>query len=161
VRNHFDDLPICANDGLDRRHVQALEPWPTQSARPFNPEYLAGHLARTYDHDVATCFGPAKERMEDEIRATVRRDIGGDVQQITSMGVHYEDIGYKHLLLPIWLLTVVYGGNPFQVFINGVTGEVQGQRPYSTIKIVLAVTAAVIVAIIAYLVLAAGGEVPS
>lgn len=159
VRNSFDDLPICANDGLDRRHVEALEPWPTGDARPFNPEYLAGHLSRTYDHDVVTCFGPAKQRMEDEIRATVRRAIGGDVQQITSMGVHYEGVGYKHLLLPIWLLTVIYGGTPFQVFINGVTGEVQGQRPYSAVKIALAVIAALIVAAIAYLVFGTGGEV--
>jgi DNA-directed RNA polymerase subunit RPC12/RpoP len=159
VRNSFDDLPVCANTGLDRRHVDALEPWPTADARPFNPEYLAGHLSRTYDHDVVACFGPAKERMEEEIRGTVRRDIGGDVQQITSMGVHYEGVGYKHLLLPIWLLTVIYGGNPFQVFINGVTGEVQGQRPYSAVKIALAVAAAVIVAVVLWFVFGSSGEV--
>ena len=161
VRNHFDDLPVCANTGLERRHVQALEPWPTGDARPFNPEYLAGHLSRTYDHDVATCFGPAKERMEDEIRGTVRRDIGGDVQQITSMGVHYEGVAYKHLLLPVWLLTVVYGGDPFQVFINGVTGEVQGQRPYSKVKIALAVIAAVVLALVLWFVFGSSGEVQS
>ena len=55
---------------------------------------------------------------------------------------------YKHLLLPIWLLTVVYDGRPFQVFINGMTGEVQGQRPWSKVKIAAAVVAAVIVAVI-------------
>jgi DNA-directed RNA polymerase subunit RPC12/RpoP len=162
VRNRFDDLPMCANEGLDRRHVDALEPWPTTEARPFNPEYLAGHLSRTYDHDVKTCFGPAKERMEDEIRHTVHMDIGGDVQQITSMGVHYEGLAYKHLLLPVWLLTVVHGGEPFQVFINGVTGEVHGQRPYSALKIALAVIAVVVLAVVAYLVFGwSGGEVPA
>ena len=31
---------------------QELEPWPTADARPFSAEYLAGHLCRTYDHDV-------------------------------------------------------------------------------------------------------------
>lgn len=158
VRDHFDDLPVCANEGLDRRHVQALEPWPTADARPFNPEYLAGHLSRTYDHDVRTCFGPAEERMEEQIRESVRRAIGGDVQQITSMGVHYEGLRYKHLLLPVWLLTVIYAGAPFQVLINGVTGEVQGQRPYSTVKIAVAVAAAIVLAVIAYLVFGSGGE---
>lgn len=56
-------------------------------------------------------------------------------------------------------VTVVYGGSPFQVFINGITGEVQGQRPYSTVKIVLAVTAAVIVAIVLWVVFGSSGEV--
>ncbi len=161
VRNNFDDLPVLANEGLERRHVQALEPWPTNDARPFNAEFIAGHLCRTYDHDVADCFGIAKQRMEDEIRDDVRRDIGGDVQRISSMGVHYEDIRYKHLLLPVWLLTVLYEQRPFQVFINGVTGEVQGQRPYSKIKIAAAVLVALIVAITLYLVFGTQGSSPT
>ena len=53
------------------------------------------------------------------------------------------------LLLPIWLLTVIYEGKPFQVFINGVTGEVQGQRPWSKVKIAAAVVAGLVVAMIA------------
>ncbi len=157
VRNGFDDVPVLANEGLDRRHVQALEPWPTGRAKPFSAEYVAGHLCRTYDHDLGTCFGEAEERMEAEIRRDVQRDIGGDVQRISSMGVHYDDLTYKHLLLPIWLLTVIYEQRPFQVLINGVTGEVQGQRPYSRVKIALAVLVAVVVAIAVYVLVQANG----
>ena len=43
---------------------------------------------------------------------------------------------------------MIYSGRPFQVFINGVTGEVQGQRPWSKVKIALAVLAAIIVLIV-------------
>ena len=146
VHDTFDDLPVLANEGFDPRHIQGLEPWPTQGAKPFTPEYVAGHLCRTYDHDVEECFATAKARIEDAVRETVERDIGGDLQRISSMTVHYGSLGYKHLLLPIWLLTVMYQQKPFQVFINGVTGEVHGQRPWSTIKIALAVIAALIVA---------------
>ncbi len=158
VHNAFDDLPVPANDGLDRSQVQALEPWPTGDARPFSAEYLAGHLSRTYDHDVVECFATAKDRMESAIRETVQMDIGGDVQQISSMGVHYEGLTFKHLLLPVWLLTVVYGGNPFQVFINGMTGEVQGQRPYSKVKIALAVIAVTLLALAAWFLFGSSGE---
>jgi hypothetical protein len=54
---------------------------------------------------------------------------------------------FKYLLLPVWLLTVVYEGKPFQVCINGVTGEVQGRRPISRIKVALAVLVALIVVV--------------
>ena len=47
--------------------------------------------------------------------------------------------------LPIFLLVVMFQAKPYQVFVNGVTGEVHGQRPYSWIKITLAVIAALIV----------------
>ncbi len=109
---------------------------------------MAGHLCRTYDNDVSECFGEASGRMESEIDATVRRDIGGDVQRIQAKSTDFRSLTYKHLLLPIWLLTVIYQQQPFQVFINGVTGEVQGQRPWSKVKIAAAVAAALVVVII-------------
>ena len=145
VRDNFDDLPVLANEGFERRRIDALEPWPTGDAKPFSNEYLAGHLCRTYDHDVEECFGPAKKRMDSEIEQTIRRDIGGDKQRISSRSTHFDHLSYKHLLLPIWLLTVIYQQKPFQVFINGMTGEVQGQRPWSKVKIAFAVVAALIV----------------
>ena len=74
------------------------------------------------------------------------------------MTVHYGSLGYKHLLLPIWLLTVMYQQQPFQVFINGVTGEVQGQRPYSKVKIALAVIAVTILALAAWYLFGSSGE---
>ena len=146
VRDSFDDIPVLANTGFEEKHVRALEPWPTQSAKAFSAEYIAGHLCRTYDNDVEQCFGPAKARIEDQVRDTVRRDIGGDQQRISAMSVRYDSLTFKHLLLPIWLLTVIYQQQPFQVFINGVTGEVHGQRPYSAIKIAFAVVLALLVA---------------
>jgi predicted RNA-binding Zn-ribbon protein involved in translation (DUF1610 family) len=150
VHDAFDDVPVLANEGFDPKHIQALEPWPTQDAKPFSAEYIAGHLCRTYDHDVEHCFGTAEARIENGVRQTIHRDIGGDLQQISSMSVRYDSLSYKHLLLPIWLLTVVYQQKPFQVFINGVTGEVHGQRPWSAIKITAAVIAATIVALVLF-----------
>jgi rubrerythrin len=157
VSDIFDDLPVLANTGFEEDHVRELEPWPTSTARPFSAEYIAGHLCRTYDHDVEECFGPAKQRIEAGIRDTVRGDIGGDHQRISSMSVRYDHLSFKHLLLPIWLLTVVYQQRPFQVFINGVTGEVHGQRPYSALKIAMAVVAALIVIGIAVFLYQSGG----
>lgn len=159
VQDAFDDIPVLANEGMDRGLTSELAPWPTPEAKPYSAEYVAGHLARTYDHDVVECFDEAKERIEAGVRDTVRRDIGGDQQQISAMSVRYNELTYKHLLLPVWLLTVIYQQHPFQVFINGVTGEVQGQRPYSKIKIALAVALATIVAVAIYLAYRAyGGE---
>src|SRR5690606_37277535 len=76
VHNSFDDIAVCANEGMNPRHVAALEPWPTQQARPFSPEFVAGHMCRTYDRDVEACFGEAERRIESSIRTTVKRDIG-------------------------------------------------------------------------------------
>ncbi len=157
VRNSFDDIPIFANEGLDRGKVDKLEPWPTETARPYSPEYVAGHLCRTYDRDVEQCLPDATRQMEAEIQQTVRRDIGGDQQRITSMDINWQKMTYKHVLLPIWLLTVIYQQRPFQVYINGVTGEVHGARPYSKVKIAIAVSIAVVLVVLIIVAISAGG----
>lgn len=138
VHDVFDDLCVLANEGFDRGRTAKLEPWPTQMAKPFSAEYIAGHLCRTYDNDVEECFGEARQRMDGEIEQSIRAAIGGDRQEISTMSTRFNSLTFKHLLLPIWLLTVIYAGKPFQVFINGVTGEVQGERPWSTVKIAAA-----------------------
>ncbi|MEU6562388.1 hypothetical protein [Nocardia nova] len=146
VGNQFTDLPVLANDAEDRAKVAELEPWPVAEATTYSPEYVAGHLARTYDHDAEEMFPEARGRMEKAIEQTVRHDIGGDRQRIHDLRSTWNSLAYKHVLLPIWLLTVMYANKPFQVYINGLTGEVVGRRPWSKVK--LAAFAALVVAVI-------------
>jgi hypothetical protein len=52
------------------------------------------------------------------------------------------------VLLPLWLLSYTYGRRSFQVVVNGVTGAIAGERPWSWIKIALAILAALIALIV-------------
>jgi hypothetical protein len=79
--------------------------------------------------------------MEDRIRSSVRSDIGGDTQQITTLSTEYNDITFKHILLPLWISAYRYNNKVYRFTINARTGEVQGERPYSAIKIALLVIA--------------------
>ncbi|HEY4375761.1 MAG TPA: hypothetical protein VGM93_01325, partial [Acidimicrobiales bacterium] len=108
VANQFDDVAALANDGFDAKKVAALEPWPTATAVPYDGEYVAGHLCRTYDRDAEQTFPIAKSVMDSEIDQTVRRDIGGDEQRISRKQTNFNVLTFQHLLLPIWLLTVMF-----------------------------------------------------
>ncbi|MGV9677935.1 hypothetical protein ACWDSJ_21885 [Nocardia sp. NPDC003482] len=155
VARDFVDVPVLANDTVDRSRIKALEPWPVADATGYSPEYLAGHLARTYDRDVEELLPEAQATMTEVIEDTVRADIGGDQQRIHSLRSNWNALAYKHLLLPIWLLTVIYADKPFQVYINGLTGEVSGARPWSKIKIAFAIAAAVLAVILALVIYSA------
>jgi hypothetical protein len=65
---------------------------------------------------------------------------------------------FKHVLLPVWLAAYRYRGQSFRFVVNGRTGTVQGERPYSAVKIAIAVALALVVAgIIAFLQISGGG----
>jgi predicted RNA-binding Zn-ribbon protein involved in translation (DUF1610 family) len=137
----FDDVLVVAAKGLPEKRILDLEPWPLKKCIPFNQQVLAGFLAQTYDVPLDKGFVGAKLRIDQAIEAEVRRRIGGDVQRIHSIQTQHDAITYKHLLLPVWMLGYKYREKPYQVVVNAGTGEVQGDRPYSWIKITLAVLA--------------------
>ncbi len=141
----FDDVLVIAATGLPAQRLDALEPWPLQQCVPFRQELLAGFLARTYDVDLDDGFLQARTRIAQALDLDVRGRIGGDTQRVHSIDTRYDAITFKHLLLPVWMLAYRYGDKSYQVVVNAATGEVQGDRPYSWVKIALAVLAAVAV----------------
>ena len=135
----FDDVLVIAGQGLPLKRLTALEPWPLEDCAPFAQELLAGFVARTYDVPLDLGFQTGRQRMDQAIRGEVHQRIGGDVQVIHSLETRYDALTYKHLLLPVWMLAYRYKQKSYQVVVNAGTGEVQGDRPYSWIKILLAV----------------------
>ncbi|MBA3315310.1 MAG: hypothetical protein H0T47_18735 [Planctomycetaceae bacterium] len=149
----FDDVLVNATKGLKAELVQELEPWPLQKCDPYNQQMLAGFLARTYELALPQGFEQARARIKSALESDVRQRIGGDKQRISSMDVRHSAVTFKHLLLPVWMMAYRYHNEPFRVYINATTGEVQGERPYSWAKITLAVIAGIIAAGLVYLVL--------
>lgn len=131
----FDDVLVVGATNLPRDLLAKLEPWPVKDCRPFDPQILAGFLAQTYDVELPQGFVEGRARMDEEIRAETCRQIGGDEQRITSLDSHYDAITYKHVLLPVWILSYRYGDKTYRVVVNACTGEVQGTRPWSAWKI--------------------------
>jgi hypothetical protein len=138
------------------RGAGKLTPWDLDALVPYADEYLAGFRSESYAIDLPGGFERAKAMMLPQIRASIRRDIGGDVQRIATMHSEYHDITFKHLLLPMWICAYRYKGRVFQILVNARTGEVVGDRPYSWAKITLSVVMALLCigAIVLFFVLA-------
>ena len=83
--------------------------------------------------------------MAAQIAMDVRRDIGGDEQRIDQINTAHSAETFKHILLPIWMAAYKYNGKTFRFVVNGQTGKVQGERPWSAWKIAFAVVLAAIV----------------
>jgi hypothetical protein len=139
VFNVFDDLLVLASEGLPTKCAEKLEPWDLENLVPFDDKYLAGFRAERYQVDLKEGFEKACGMMDDAIRTAIRRDIGGDHQRIHSVNTRRQHLTFKHLLLPVWLSAYRYGGKPYRFLVNGRTGEVQGERPWSVWKILLLV----------------------
>jgi len=139
VDNAFNDILVPANTSLPEKYIYALEPWRLQDLLPFNEQYLSGFRAQSYQVDLKEGLVIAKQRMQPTIDTTIRRDIGGDEQRIHAKNSAYSGVTFKHILLPIWISSYRYGAKVYRFLVNGQSGEIQGERPYSAVKITLCV----------------------
>lgn len=146
VARVFDDVLVLASRALPKRFTDALEPWDLSHLEPYNPEYLAGFRAEGYQVDLADGFVEARAWMDRMIERDVRFDIGGDQQRIHRIETAISDVTFKHILLPVWLAAYKYRGETYRFVVNGRTGRVQGERPWSVWKIAVAVLLGLILA---------------
>ena len=152
----FNDVLIAGTTSLPPNRLAALEPWDLEALRPYDPAFLSGFRAQRYQVALAEGFALAKEVIAPSIESDVRGDIGGDEQRIDELSTEYSDVTFKHLLLPVYAGAYRYNGKLFQILVNGRTGEIQGERPYSVLKIAMLVIGLLI--IVAILVIVFGDQ---
>lgn len=157
VQRQFLDLLVMASRALPRANVRRLEPWTMADLQPYSADYLSGFRAEAYTVELPESFEIAKQKMDEQIRADIRRDIGGDDQRISTVDTDYSDERFKHLLLPIWMAAYRYRGKSYRFIVNGQTGRVQGERPYSVAKIAGAVLAFIAFLVLAFYIAEMGG----
>lgn len=148
VSGWFDDLLVPATISLPQNRLHALQPWDLQELRPYDPAFLSGYKAQRYQVDLAQGFETAKQLCAHAIDAKVRADIGGDEQRVYKIVTHFSGITFKHLLLPVYTGAYRFNQKVFQIVVNGRTGEIHGDRPYSFLKIALLVVAILFILLI-------------
>jgi LSD1 subclass zinc finger protein len=137
IRHFFDDVLVLATTSLPPGYGEALEPWDLGSLCPFDERYLSGFTAEAYQVDLPQGWTTAQQIIDGRVQAMIRRDIGGDEQRIDWYQTRHGRMTFKHVLLPVWISAYTYHQKAYVFLVNGRTGEVQGQRPYSWVKITL------------------------
>ncbi|MBC3911220.1 hypothetical protein [Undibacterium umbellatum] len=148
VQVAFDDVLVIGSKTLPASYAANLAPWRLEKLQGYRDDYVSGFTVEAYQVGLEPGFVDARNQMESVIRDAICRDIGGDHQRISAMQPRYSNISFKHILLPIWLSSYKYSDKVYRFLVNGQTGEVQGERPYSAWKIAGAVLLAIAVVVV-------------
>jgi hypothetical protein len=150
----FDDELIFASIGLDLKMVEGLYPYDGQGLVAYESAFLAGWLAEEYKIDVKEGWQRAKKIITNKIYSACESQIPGDTHRNLSVQSAFSNIAYKHILLPLWIAAYMYGNKSYKFLVNGQSGKVSGEAPYSWIKIASLIF--VLVAIITIIIIIAG-----
>lgn len=141
VDHAFDDELVAASRGVDARLLKAIEPFPTAELSPYNPGFLSGWVVEQYQIDLVGAAQAARTSMESHMRSLCAGRVPGDTHRNLQVHNHFSNQTFKHILVPVWLLTYRFGARVYQVVVNGSTGALAGTYPKSWVKITLLVLA--------------------
>ena len=152
VDHVFDDEPVPGTQGLPLDLLRQVEPFPTQEVVPYDTAFLSGHVVEHYK----VVLLDAAQRSQEQMHAQARGSCARSRCPATPIAIcgsipSYSGRTFKHVLVPVWLLSYNYGARAFQVIVNGYTGQIAGNRPYSVWKIAFAVLAAIVAALMVIL----------
>lgn len=140
--DRHDDELVYASRGLPRELVRGVEPFDTSKLEPFAPAFLAGWGAEeaAFGAEQGWLVGQAQLRQEQERRCA--GDVPGDTHRNLEVHTEFSDVHFKPTLLPIFVAAYAYREKIYRFLVNGQTGEVSGEAPWSWPKIALATLAA-------------------
>jgi hypothetical protein len=144
----FDDEPVPGTRGLPQDLLRGVEPFPTSEIVAYDTAFLSGHVVEHYQVVLLDAAQHAQEQMHAKLLALCAAQVPGDTHRNLQITPHYTGRTFKHVLVPVWLLSYRYGKKTYQVIVNGYTGKIAGTRPYSAWKIFFAVVAAILAALI-------------
>jgi hypothetical protein len=126
--------------------LRQIEPFPTKELAAYQSGFLSGWVVERYQIDLIEAAKAARARMDGQVRSMCASQVPGDTHRNLSVQSRYFAQTFKHILVPVWLLTYNYGARGFQVVINGYTGVIAGEYPKSWVKITFLVLFILLVA---------------
>ena len=146
IERFFDDELVPASKGVQADLLRQIEPFPTTTdLKPYDPAFLSGWVVEQYQIDLLAAAQHSRQMMDAKVHQQCASEVPGDTYSNLNVNANYYDPTFKHILVPVWLLSYTYGPTSYQVVINGYTGAIAGKYPLSWWKIAIAIVLALIV----------------
>ena len=152
VEHDFDDEPVPGTQGIPLDLLRQIEPFPTSELVPYDTAFLSGHIVEHYQVVLTEASNQSQQQMHQALEQLCAGQIPGDTHRNLVIHPTFSGQTFKHILVPIWLLTYVFRSQSYQVLVNGSTGRIAGRYPLSAWKVffvAVLVVLAVIVLILA------------
>ncbi len=150
LSHFFDDDLVCASVGVHPALLRGIEPFPTGELTSYDAGFVAGWVVERYQIDLIAAAQRARDTMDAKLQALCAQRVPGDTFRNLSVHAEYSGQTFKHILVPVWLLSYTYGTRAFQCAMNGVSGAVRGEYPKSPWKVALLAFVVFIVVIVAF-----------
>ena len=144
LERRFGDVVVCA--ATHPSGAEKLDSWLLNKVVAYTPEAVEGVEVVTVDTTVEAGWERAEQRMARVIERACEEEIGGDEQRVDTLESTLSERVHTLALMPVWAGSYRFRGREWPVVVSGRTGHVEGEHPYSKVKLAAAFAALIALA---------------
>lgn len=141
VDDRFSDIFVCGSSHVSHRIVNRIQPFELKELAKYDPKFLGGWRATTFDVSLDRAWKEGKAEIRDQVKTTCRNKMKTNHVRNFSMITDFNDEAWRLALLPVYLSAYRFNHKVYQVMANGQNGTIAGQKPVAWIKVWLAICA--------------------
>jgi hypothetical protein len=149
--NYYSGYLISGSRGLPQTYAEKIKPYRLEALKRYQTYFLAGWLSEQYSVERDEALPLCQQEFQRWEQHNVESFLPGDTYSHVLVNCEFSEINSDLILLPVYLLSYRYGDKLFRFLLNGQTGKMAGDKPYSPMRIGVAVAIAVVLAVVVWL----------
>jgi hypothetical protein len=135
----IDDYLVYAAHSLPEDKVTKVGPFLLKTLLEYRPAVLAGWQAELYQIALDDAAVQSEKQMRDQAFGTAtRRLLFMEPNNMYAQDVRVLKRTYKLILLPVWIARYRFADQTIMVLVNGQTGKIGEERPFTWLVVLLA-----------------------
>lgn len=152
------DYLVSGSKGLPQREADRIKPFNLPALKRYEPYYIAGWVTEEYSIDRAEALEICRQEFYRREKAAVAGLLPGDTHNNLRVSTRFSRETSDLCLLPMYLLSYRYQEKVYRFMVNGQTGKIAGDKPWSWRRIGVAIGIGVaLLAVIVLIILIVAG----
>jgi hypothetical protein len=143
-RAYYSGFMVSGSAGLPQNEALAIQPYDLNELVRYKPYYLAGWLSEEYSVAAEHAINIATQEFRNREARSVGSKLPGDTQAGLSVSTDFDLSGTDLILLPVHVLSYRYRDQVYRFLVNGQTGKIYGEKPWSAKRIGAAIAVVMI-----------------
>ncbi len=133
------DYLVSGSKGLDQQQADRIKPFNLPALKRYHPNFIAGWITEEYSIEKDQALAICRDEFLRREQAAIAHHLPGDTHTNLEVSTSFSQATSDLCLLPVYLLSYRYQDKLYRFMVNGQTGHIAGDKPWSQKRIWAAV----------------------
>jgi DNA-directed RNA polymerase subunit RPC12/RpoP len=150
---YYSGYLVSGSKGLPQAQAERIKPFQLPALKRYAPYFLAGWYNEEYSIDREQAQAACEQYFHQQEQANIGQFLPGDTHRNLAVSTNFSQCNSDLCLLPVYVLSYKYRDKLYRFLVNGQTGKVAGDKPWSMQRVGIAIGAGLVLLLLIILVI--------